>query len=381
MGMLEQGKDSANGLTNHNKPLSLKILQFLLLFLGLGIAFSVLSMCMLRFAEVQNVVPMIQSRIQPCYQETNSLENWIRPPSNLQHSMNDTELLWRASLVPQIKTWPFKRTPKISFMFLTRGPLPLAPLWERFFKGNEELYSIYIHNLPSYKSDFPPSSVFHRRQIPNQVVEWGKISATDAERRLLANALLDISNEWFVLLSEACIPLHNFSVVYRYISGSRHSFMGAFDDPGPVGRGRYNKKMSPEVKISQWRKGSQWFEVNRKLAIDIVKDEVYYPKFKEFCKPPCYADEHYFPTMLHIQSPHLLENRDLTWVDWSRGGAHPATFGKADVTDQFLKKLTEGHGTCVYNNQTTSLCVLFARKFSPSTLDPLLKRSSKYLGF
>ncbi|KAK4365619.1 hypothetical protein RND71_013499 [Anisodus tanguticus] len=146
------------------------------------------------------------------------------------------------------------------------------------------------------------------------VVEWGKISATDAERRL-ANALLDISNEWFVLLSEACIPLHNFSVVYRYISESRHSFMGSFDDPGSVGRGRYNEKMSPEVKISQWRKGSQWFEVNRKLAIDIVKDEVYYPKFKEFCKPPCYADEHYFPTMLHIQSPHLLENRDLTWVD------------------------------------------------------------------
>ncbi|KAJ8557727.1 hypothetical protein K7X08_004493 [Anisodus acutangulus] len=160
------------------------------------------------------------------------------------------------------------------------------------------------------------------------------------------------SNCW----NEACIPLHNFSVVYRYISESRHSFMGSFDDPGSVGRGRYNEKMSPEVKISQWRKGSQWFEVNRKLAIDIVKDEVYYPKFKEFCKPPCYANEHYFPTMLHIQSPHLLENRDLTWVDRSRGGAHPATFGKADVTDKFLKKLTEGHGTCIYNNQTTSLC-------------------------
>ncbi|PHT79345.1 hypothetical protein T459_17397 [Capsicum annuum] len=273
------------------------------------------------------------------------------------------------------------RRAKIAFMFLTRGPLPLAPLWDRFFAGNEELYSIYIHNLPSYQSDFPSSSVFYGRQIPSQVAEWGKISIIDAERRLLANALLDISNEWFVLLSESCIPLHNFSVVYRYISESRYSFVSSFDDPRSVGRGRYNQKMLPEIKITQWRKGSQWFEVDRKLAIDIIKDELYYPKFKHFCKPSCYVDEHYFPTMLHIQSPHLLANTSLTWVDWSRGGAHPATFGKADVTDHFLKRLSEDQRSCVNNNQTTSHCTLFARKFSPSTLDPLLKLSSKYLGF
>ncbi|KAM3232884.1 glycosyltransferase BC10 [Capsicum annuum] len=373
MGIFEHGKD--------NKPLSIKILQFLLLFLGLGIVFSVLSMFMLRFSEVKNVIPVVQSRMQPCFQELNSLENWIRPSLNVHHSMNDAELFWRASFVPQVKHFPFKRRAKIAFMFLTRGPLPLAPLWDRFFAGNEELYSIYIHNLPSYQSDFPSSSVFYGRQIPSQVAEWGKISIIDAERRLLANALLDISNEWFVLLSESCIPLHNFSVVYRYISESRYSFVSSFDDPRSVGRGRYNQKMLPEIKITQWRKGSQWFEVDRKLAIDIIKDELYYPKFKHFCKPSCYVDEHYFPTMLHIQSPHLLANTSLTWVDWSRGGAHPATFGKADVTDHFLKRLSEDQRSCVNNNQTTSHCTLFARKFSPSTLDPLLKLSSKYLGF
>ncbi|CAN4100114.1 unnamed protein product [Withania somnifera] len=373
MGILELSKD--------NKSLSFKVFQFLLLFLGIGIAFSVLSMCMVRYSEVKSILPVVESIIEPCFQEPYSLEYWIRPPSNSHHSMNDAELFWRASFVPQMKYFPFKRTPKMAFMFLSRGPLPLAPLWERFFKGNEQLYSIYIHNLPSYKSDFPTSSVFHDRQIPSQVAEWGKISITDAERRLLANALLDISNEWFVLLSESCIPLHNFSIVYRYISESRYSFVNSFDDPRPIGRGRYNQKMLPEVEITQWRKGSQWFEVDRKLAIDIVKDEVYYPKFKEFCKSPCYTDEHYLPTMLHIQSPHLLANTSLTLVDWSRGGAHPATFGKADVTDQFLKELSESQRTCIYNNQTNSHCLLFARKFSPSTLDPLLECSSKYLGF
>lgn len=206
------------------------------------------------------------------------------------------------------------------------------------------------------------------------------MSMCDAERRLLANALLDISNEWFVLLSEACIPLHNFSIIYHYLSRSRFSFMGAFDDPSPFGRGRYNDQMAPLVNLTNWRKGSQWFEVNRKQAVDIVKDNLFYPKFEQFCRPACYVDEHYFPTMLTIQSPHLLANRSVTWVDWSRGGAHPATFGKADINEEFFKRIIEGE-TCIYNKQPSSLCFLFARKFAPSALDPLLENASKYFGY
>ena len=38
-----------------------------------------------------------------------------------------------------------------------------------------------------------------------QEVGWGKVNMIEAERRLLANALLDTSNERFVLVSEACI--------------------------------------------------------------------------------------------------------------------------------------------------------------------------------
>nr|GMD49928.1 Glycosyl transferase, family 14 [Ipomoea batatas] len=193
----------------------------------------------------------------------------------------------------------------------------------------------------------------------------------DAERRLLANALLDQSNEWFVLLSESCIPLHNFTTIHDYISRSQHSFVGAFDDPGPAGRGRYNANMSPEITIDQWRKGSQWFEVDRKLAVEIVRDSVYYPKFEQFCRPACYSDEHYIPTMLSIQFPSLLANRPLTWTDWSRGGFRPATFGEADITKEFFKGFS--NQACQYNNHTTNLCSLFARKFAPAALNNLLK--------
>lgn len=376
---VEDGKDLL--LRTQSKTFSLRIIKIVLLFLSLGAVASVLGMYNTRYFDVKNVIlqPRV-SLIQPCVEEGNGLDRWIRPPSNLTHSMSDKELFWRASFVPQMRKYPYKRVPKVAFMFLTRGPLPLWPLWEKFFKGHEEHFSIYIHSLPNYKAEFPPNSVFYRRQIPSQVAEWGKMNMCDSERRLLANALLDFSNERFVLLSESCIPLYNFSIIYQYLIRSRYSFVGSFDDPSAHGRGRYNPKMAPEVTLPQWRKGAQWFEVDRKVATKLVSDIKYYLKFKDFCRPTCYVDEHYFPTMLAIEAPQLIANRTVTWVDWSRGGAHPATFGKGDVTKAFLKRIIEGQN-CLYNGQPSSLCFLFARKFAPSTLEPLLNLTNTLLGF
>ncbi|GAB2293431.1 hypothetical protein Dimus_027630 [Dionaea muscipula] len=361
-----------------SRPVPLRILQVFLLFFLLALGICIVSMTMIRYFGVTNMVPTMLT-LQPCV-EQDSIECWIRPPSRLMHTMNDTELFWRATFVPQIKRYPYKRHRKVAFMFLTRGPLPLAPLWERFFKGNEGLYSIYIHSLPDYRAEFSHSSVFYERQIPSQVAEWGKMSMCDAERRLLANAMLDLSNEWFILLSDTCIPLRNFTIVYRYLSTSHYSFMGSYDQDGPFGRGRYDNRMMPEVTLKQWRKGSQWFEINRELAVRIVQDEVYYPKFKNFCQPACYVDEHYFPTMLTILTPHLLANRSITWTDWSRGGPHPATFGRNDITKKLFEKILESN-LCAFNHQQVTLCYLFARKFAPSALEPLLAFASAFFGY
>ncbi|GAB4842419.1 hypothetical protein Ancab_012391 [Ancistrocladus abbreviatus] len=376
----EEGKDTiSSGKLHQSRPVSVRILQVFLLFLVLGLGVCIISLNTIRYLGIESMVAT-GGALLPCIGESDSLARWIRPPSSLLHSMNDTELFWRATFAPRMKNYPYKRVPKIAFMFLTRGPLPLAPLWERFFKGNEGLYSIYIHSLPSYQANVSRTSVFYQRQIPSQVAEWGEMSMCDAERRLLANAMLDASNEWFVLLSEACIPLRNFIITYRYIARSHYSFMGSYDDPGPYGRGRYDKNMVPEVTLEQWRKGSQWFEVNRELAIRIVGDTVYYPKFKEFCQPACYVDEHYFPTMLTIQTPYLLANRTLTWTDWSRGGPHPATFGRADISELLFEKISESY-ICMYNQQPVTLCYLFARKFAPSALEPLLELASTVFGY
>ncbi|KAL8267055.1 hypothetical protein R6Q59_004399 [Mikania micrantha] len=317
---MEEGKDPAATTTvisrsNQSRALPQRLIQLLALFLVLCFTISLFSVYMIRKTGVVTTVTSAIPILQPCIQQqsNNNLDHWITPPSNLIHTMSDEELFWRASFVPQVKQYPFSRVPKIAFMFLTKGPLPLAPLWERFFKGHESLFSIYIHSLPSYEPRFPSTSVFFNRQIPSQVAEWGRMSMCDAERRLLANALLDISNEYFILVSESCIPIYNFTTIYRYTAQSKYSFIGAFDDPGPFGRGR----------------------------------------------PACYVDEHYFPTLLTIRAPNLLANRSLTWVDWSRGGAHPATFGATDITEGFMMKLMKVKNVCIMANHLSYvICLL-----------------------
>ncbi|XP_052206147.1 glycosyltransferase BC10-like [Diospyros lotus] len=309
-----------------------------------------------------------------------SMDSFLRP-KNLTHSMSDEELLWRASMVPVKADYPFSRVPKVAFMFLTRGPLPLLSLWERFFKDHKKLFSIYVHAFPGYELNVSNTSPFYGRQIPSQNVQWGTASLADAERRLLANALLDFSNERFVLLSESCIPIYNFPTIYRYLIESDHSFVDSYDDPSRHGRGRYNPRMRPDITLSDWRKGSQWFEVNRTLAIVIVSDTKYYNLFRKYCRPACYPDEHYIPTFLHKFFGSSIANRTVTFVNWSLGGPHPATFTRANITESFMQSIRNNGTLCWYNLVKQSSCYLFARKFAPSTLEPLLNLSSRVMKF
>ncbi|KAL8105909.1 glycosyltransferase BC10-like [Apium graveolens] len=323
-----------------------------------------------------------QSDIENERKLQSGLEEYIRPPS-VMHGMSDDELLWRASMVPKIHEFPRPYVPKIAFMFLTRQSVTFAPLWDLFFKGNEGLYSIYVHSDPSFNgSSESKNSVITGRRIPSKKVEWGKVNMIEAERRLLANALLDFSNQRFILLSESCIPLFNFSTIYSYLMNSTENYVEAYDLAAPVGRGRYNHQMYPTISIKQWRKGSQWFEMDRDLAIEVISDTTYFPVFQKYCKGSCYADEHYLPTFVNIKFPERNSERTVTWVNWTRGGPHPVRYIRTDVTEQFLNKLRNEE--CRYNentSNTTNACFLFARKFLPNALDRLLRFAPKIMHF
>ncbi|GKC78341.1 glycosyl transferase, family 14 protein [Tanacetum coccineum] len=180
------------------------------------------------------------SGMTSCKEDCLSMEGF-KMPNNLTHKMTDNELFWRASLVPNKAEYPFERVPKVAFMFMTRGPLPFLKLWERFFKGQDvNKYSIYVHTNPGVRMNFSNSSVFYNRVIPSQDVRWGTVTLVDAERRLLGNALLDFSNERFVLLSESCIPILKLPLnLYNYCdSVTQKKLPRRFDEPLRYGQHR-----------------------------------------------------------------------------------------------------------------------------------------------
>ncbi|KAI3720062.1 hypothetical protein L6452_20972 [Arctium lappa] len=385
-----------------NAPLHLINLLSIILFFGFGLCFGIILSFHLKnvsfnlqFTQfslstttatatttttttTSDVITPPQSTTPP---PTNAgLTSYLNPPE-LMHDMNDEELLWRASMVPKVRDYPYNRIPKVAFMFLTRGPVVLSPLWDRFFKGNEGLYNVYVHmSNSSSNATEPEDSVFHGRRIPSKDVEWGKVNMIEAERRLLANALLDFSNQQFVLLSDACIPLFNFSTVYSYLTNSNHNFVESYDLEGPVGRGRYSPKMAPTVVIDDWRKGSQWFEMDRDLATEVISDTKYFSVFHDFCDGQCYADEHYLPTLVTKIFPDTNANRTLTFVDWAKGGPHPTRYTRNDVTEEFLEKL-RSDTRCEYNGKQNQICHLFARKFTSHALDRLLRIAPRLMQF
>ncbi|CAM0942960.1 unnamed protein product [Alopecurus aequalis] len=292
-------------------------------------------------------------------------------------SADDEELMSLAAAAPRAVVG----APKVAFLFLAKWDLPMAPLWEKFFHGHRGLYSVYVHTDPAFNaSGTDRQSAFYGRHIPSKEVRWGDINMVEAERRLLAHALLDHSNARFVLLSESHVPLFDLPTVYSYLVNSTKVYVESYDELGGTGRGRYKRGMAPTVTVRQWRKGSQWFELDRALASDVIADDVYFPVFKRFCRRNCYADEHYLPTFLHIRHQAAVAKRSVTWVDWSRGGPHPSRFTRMEVTVDFLRWL-RGGTTCEYNGRTTTVCFMFARKFLPNSLTRFLRFAPKGLAW
>ncbi|XP_059634621.1 glycosyltransferase BC10-like isoform X2 [Cornus florida] len=272
-----------------------------------------------------------------------AFSNWLPPAPTREHT--DEEIASRVVIRDILNTPTIEsKNPKIAFMFLSQGTLPFEKLWDKFFHGHDGRFSVYVH--ASNERPVHSSRHFMNSDIRSDKVVWGKISMVDAERRLLANALKDPDNQHFVLLSDSCIPLRNFDFVYNYLMYTNISFIDSFVDPGPHGNGRYTEHMLPEVEKKDFRKGSQWFTMKRKHALIVMADNLYYSKFRDYCKPGmdgrinCYSDEHYLPTFFQMFDPAGIANWSITHVDWSERKWHPKSYRAQDVTNELMKNIT-----------------------------------------
>ncbi|XP_020086466.1 uncharacterized protein LOC109708930 [Ananas comosus] len=272
--------------------------------------------------------------------------------------------------------------PKVAFLFLTNSDLSFAPLWERFFRGHERLFNVYVHADPSSRLLLAPTPSFRRRFIPAKATQRASPTLISAARRLLAAALLDDpANAFFALVSQHCVPLRPFPSLYRALLS---------DPPAAAGRRRHHRSfieilsgepglwdryvargdavMLPEVPFHRFRVGSQFFVLARRHAVLVVRDRRLWKKFRLPClrsmKDSCYPEEHYFPTLLDMQDPQGCTRYTLTRVNWTDSvGGHPHTYRPWEISGDLIHELRRSNSTYSY---------MFARKFSPDCLDPLL---------
>lgn len=168
-------KDMMETPTSRKELRTLGCIILILGFTGLLVSFNTKLIVISKevffpqMGKVRPVITQLTHESVPCTNMSyGNLSDWLEP-KELWHTMTDEELMWRASFVPKVEEYPYQYRPKVAFMFLVKGGTPLAPLWERFFKGHEGLFSIYVHSSPDFKDQTPKESVFYRRRIPSQV--------------------------------------------------------------------------------------------------------------------------------------------------------------------------------------------------------------------
>ncbi|KAL8518217.1 hypothetical protein ACS0TY_009549 [Phlomoides rotata] len=302
---------------------------------------------------------------------------------SLPDELDDIALFRRATLATVSRLGTTNPKPKIAFLFLTNTDLHFAPLWQLFFQNNEPLFNIYVHADPSAKIA-PLGGVFSGRFIAAKRTHRSHPTLISAARRLLATALLDDPlNSYFAVVSQNCIPIHSFKHIYNSLFHKSsppfpiyRSFIEILDDEPQlwdryIARGK--TVMLPEVPFNRFRIGSQFFVLARQHALVVIRDRRLWRKFKLPCLnlDSCYPEEHYFPTLLSMEDPESCTRYTLTRVNWTGSvGGHPHTYRPPEVSPQLIHELRKSN---------SSHSFMFARKFSPDCLKPLLDMAEKVI--
>lgn len=275
--------------------------------------------------------------------------------------------------------------PKVAFLFLTNSELTFAPLWERFFEGHGERLNVYVHADPAARLMMPPTRSFKGRFVAAGPTKRADATLIAAARRLLAAALVDdAANAYFALLSQHCIPVHSFRHLHATLfpppaaaaAAARRqrrlpSYIEVLDgEPQMASRyaARGEGAMLPEVPFDRFRVGSQFFTLARRHAALVVGERRLWDKFRQPCldQNACYPEEHYFPTLLDMADPAGVARYTLTHVNWAGSvHGHPHTYTAAEVSAELVADLRRP-------KKNTTHDYMFARKFSPDCLAPLM---------
>lgn len=381
-------------------PTPLSLICALLLCLPLAIVYTVISPApTTTVTAISGDVPKVPEALlsTTLYTSATGTHRKIkdRPIDPPPRPPEDDDSLFRVAARVNSRPRPRGGPRKLAFMFLTTTPLPFAPLWEAYFNRTPKgLYNIYVHADPTFLYDPPFSGVFARRVINSQPTERLSPTLISAARRLLAHALLDDSaNAMFALLSPSCVPIRSFNFTYQALSRSKKSFIEILENEvGTYDRwaARGPDAMLPEVRLEDFRIGSQFWVLTRRHARLVVRDRRLWSKFSLPCErlDTCYPEENYFPTLLSMRDPRGCVPATLTHVNWTGSSdGHPRMYEAFEVGPDLIRSMRDDRPRYGDDGSNGSYWFilerddpfLFARKFAPDAIEPLMSLADDVL--
>jgi len=217
---------------------------------------------------------------------------------------------------------------KIAFLFLTKDTLNRVQLWNKYFKGHESQYSIYVHPYSYY--NVSPAKRPHikdrlvRYNIIDTIVKTDYYHVIEALLELFKEAIKDKDNYKFILVTESDIPIISFDKMYAKMTADNKSFFKILKiDP----RNDWINRIKPALEAhkvngrylidpSKFIKHNPWYCLNRKHMNQILKS----PKnYLELFKKMDIGNEHIL-TLLNMANKDLekqIHVEKTTYVDWS----------------------------------------------------------------
>lgn len=199
---------------------------------------------------------------------------------------------------------------KVAFLLLTDANFCRMDIWEKFFDKKDKRWNLYVHakKEPDYK-------MLKNRQIKKHIeTEWAGFSLVEAENELLKEALGDMDNQAFVLISESHCPLYDISrTIDKIFSLSLPTFSHeSLKENLEFRWKRSNFESVPFLDKDYFAFSSQWWIFDRDTAIYFSKTK---DTFKKYFKKTNFADEHYHISLCNYEEIEFSK-RTTTYANW-----------------------------------------------------------------
>lgn len=237
-------------------------------------------------------------------------------------------------------------TSKVALLFIIIDDLPLENIWRDWLTGpNSRNVEIFIH--AKYPERVRSRWVQDRLIRSDLRPSWGSIELSKAMYYLLEDALQlkSFTADYFIFLSESCVPLYNINDFFSRLQGQTKSWIDYNNKPtnGYAYSNQFAplKEVVPDVCVY---KSDQWVMLNRTNAIQLIEFEkqTNISIWNLMANVVKASDEMWIPTILCIVNnglENVVEKRKITYVDWGQETRSPITF--EEITPELMQTARE----------------------------------------